>query len=73
MHLLGERHICLVKCTKLPSSLLWLDCANGIPMPSNPEMGAFWSAMGPALTNITSGAQSPTDAPNDAAARILGE
>ena len=47
--------------------------ADGIPMPSNPEMGAFWAAMGPALTNITSGAQSPSDALNDAAARILGE
>lgn len=47
--------------------------ANGIPMPSNPEMGAFWAAMGPALTNITSGAAAPADALNDAAARILGE
>ncbi len=47
--------------------------ANGIPMPSNPEMGAFWSAMGPALTNITTGAATPADALNDAAARILGE
>jgi maltose/maltodextrin transport system substrate-binding protein len=47
--------------------------ADGIPMPSNPEMGAFWSAMAPALTNITTGAQSPADALNDAAARIRGE
>ena len=47
--------------------------ANGVPMPSNPEMGAFWAAMGPALTNITTGAASPADALNDAAARILGE
>lgn len=47
--------------------------ANGVPMPSNPEMGAFWAAMGPALTNITSGAASPADALNDAATRILGE
>jgi maltose/maltodextrin transport system substrate-binding protein len=45
----------------------------GIPMPSNPEMGAFWSAMGPALGNITSGAATVEDALNDAAARILGE
>lgn len=45
--------------------------ANGIPMPSNPEMGAFWSAMGPALTNITTGVATPTDALNDAATRIL--
>jgi len=47
--------------------------ADGIPMPSNPEMGAFWAAMGPALTNITSGAATPADALNDAAARILSE
>ena len=47
--------------------------ANGVPMPSNPEMGAFWAAMGPALTNITTGAASPAEALNDAAARILGE
>jgi len=49
------------------------NAANGIPMPSNPEMGAFWGAMGPALTNITTGVQSPADALNDAAKRILGE
>ncbi|NVK07196.1 MAG: maltose/maltodextrin ABC transporter substrate-binding protein MalE [Marivivens sp.] len=47
--------------------------ATGVPMPSNPEMGAFWAAMGPALTNITSGAQEPEAALNDAAARILGK
>ena len=47
--------------------------ASGVPMPSNPEMGAFWAAMGPALTNITSDVQSPEEALNDAAARILGE
>ncbi|MBY5931986.1 maltose/maltodextrin ABC transporter substrate-binding protein MalE [Tateyamaria omphalii] len=45
--------------------------ANGVPMPSNPEMGAFWAAMGPALTNITSGTSKPSDALNDAAARIM--
>jgi len=45
----------------------------GIPMPSNPEMGAFWGAMGPALANITSGAATVEDALNDAATRILGE
>jgi maltose/maltodextrin transport system substrate-binding protein len=49
------------------------NAATGIPMPSNPEMGAFWSAMQPALTNITTGAQSPADALNDAKKRILGE
>lgn len=45
----------------------------GVAMPSNPEMGAFWSAMEPALGNITSGATSVEQALNDAAARILGE
>lgn len=49
------------------------NAAMGIPMPSNPEMGAFWSAMGPALGNITSGAQEPKAALDDAAKRILGE
>ncbi|MEM8591421.1 MAG: maltose/maltodextrin ABC transporter substrate-binding protein MalE [Pseudomonadota bacterium] len=47
--------------------------ADGVPMPSNPEMGAFWAAMGPALTNITSGTATPADALNDAALRILSE
>ena len=45
----------------------------GVPMPSNPEMGAFWSAMEPALGNITTGAQSVEDALKDAGARIRGE
>lgn len=45
----------------------------GVPMPSNPEMGAFWAAMGPALSNITTGAQSPVDALNAAAERILAK
>ncbi len=49
------------------------NAAIGIPMPSNPEMGAFWSAMGPALGNITSGAATVDAALDDAAARILGE
>lgn len=48
------------------------NAAIGMPMPSNPEMGAFWSAMQPALTNITSGQTSVEEALNDAAARILG-
>ncbi len=47
--------------------------ADGVPMPSNAEMGAFWAAMQPALTNITNGAQEPKAALDDAAARILGE
>ena len=39
-------------------------------MPNVPEMGAFWSAMGPALTNITSGRQTVDAALDDAAKRI---
>ena len=49
------------------------NAALGVPMPSNPEMGAFWSAMEPALGNITTGAQSVEEALGDAAARIRGE
>jgi len=47
--------------------------ADGFPMPSNPEMGAFWSAMAPALTNITAVTTTRSDALNDAAARILAD
>jgi maltose/maltodextrin transport system substrate-binding protein len=36
-------------------------------------MGAFWSAMGPALSNITSGTQDVKPALDDAAKRILGQ
>ena len=47
--------------------------AQAVPMPSNPEMGAFWSAMGPALTAITNQQQEPQEALDAAAVRILGE
>ena len=46
---------------------------NGIPMPTTPAMGKFWAAMGPALTNITSKAQTVDEALDDAAKRILAE
>jgi len=46
---------------------------NGVPMPSNPEMGKFWGAMGPALTAVTTGQSSVEEALDDAAARILAE
>jgi len=49
------------------------NAAIGVPMPSNPEMGAFWSSMQPALGNITTGAQDVKPALDDAAKRILGE
>ncbi len=45
----------------------------GVPMPSTPAMGKFWSAMGPALQNITSGQQTVDEALDDAAARILAK
>lgn len=44
----------------------------GVPMPSNPEMGRFWSAMEPALAAITGGQQEPQEALDAAARRILG-
>ena len=47
------------------------NAANGIAMPNNPEMGAFWGAMGPALANISGGQQSADAALDDAAKRIL--
>lgn len=46
---------------------------NGVPMPSIPEMGKFWSAMEPALKSITGGQASVEDALNDAATRILSK
>lgn len=42
----------------------------GEPMPNVPAMGAFWSSMGPALQNMTSGRQPVEDALNAAAQRI---
>ena len=45
----------------------------GEPMPNIPEMGKFWSAMASALENITNGRQSPKEALDAAAARILGK
>jgi maltose/maltodextrin transport system substrate-binding protein len=42
----------------------------GEPIPNIPETGRFWSAMDAALEAITNGLQSPTDALNNAAARM---
>jgi maltose/maltodextrin transport system substrate-binding protein len=44
--------------------------ANGVPLPNNPEMPVFWAAMHAALVAISTGAASPIDALNAAAARI---
>lgn len=43
----------------------------GEPMPNIPEMGRFWSAMEVALENLTSGRQSPEEALDAAAERIV--
>jgi maltose/maltodextrin transport system substrate-binding protein len=44
---------------------------NGVPAPNIPEAGRFWTAMDAALEAITNGQQSPRDALNGAAARML--
>ena len=43
----------------------------GEPMPNIPEMQRFFSAMDAALETITNGRQSPKDALDGAAARML--
>lgn len=44
---------------------------NGTPIPNIPEVGRFWTAMDAALEAITNGLQSPKDALDGAAARML--
>jgi maltose/maltodextrin transport system substrate-binding protein len=44
---------------------------DGVPTPSNPEMGRFWSAMKSALTNLSEGRQTPRQALDAAARRIV--
>ncbi len=44
---------------------------DGVPTPAIPEMGRFWSAMKSALTNFTEGRQSPGEALDAAARRIV--
>lgn len=44
---------------------------NGQPIPNIPEVGRFWTAMDAALEAITNGLQSPKDALDGAAARML--
>jgi maltose/maltodextrin transport system substrate-binding protein len=46
---------------------------DGAPMPNNPEMGRFWSAMVSALGNVMEGRQSPKEAMDGAAKRIQGK
>jgi len=45
---------------------------DGVPTPSNPEMSRFWSAMKSSLTNMTEGRQTPRQAMDAAARRIVG-
>ncbi len=44
---------------------------DGRPTPSNPEMGRFWAAMKSSLMNLSEGRQSPQEAMDAAARRIL--
>lgn len=44
---------------------------DGVPTPNNPEMGRFWTATKTSLTNLTEGRQTPQQALDAAARRIL--
>ncbi len=44
---------------------------DGVVMPNNPHMGRFWAAMVSALNNMTEGRQTPKEALDAAAKRIL--
>jgi maltose/maltodextrin transport system substrate-binding protein len=46
---------------------------DGVPMPNNPEMGRFWSAMVSALGNVMEARQTPKEAMDAAAKRILAK
>lgn len=46
---------------------------DGAPMPNNPEMGRFWSAMVSALGNVMEARQTPKEAMDAAAKRILSK
>ena len=46
---------------------------DGAPMPNNPEMGRFWSAMVSALGNVMEARQAPKEAMDGAAKRILAK
>lgn len=45
----------------------------GAPMPNNPEMGRFWSAMAATLQNVTQGRQAPKEGLDAAAKRIVSK
>jgi maltose/maltodextrin transport system substrate-binding protein len=44
---------------------------DGVPTPSIPEMGRFWAAMKTSLTNLSEGRQTPREALDAAARRIV--
>lgn len=46
---------------------------DGHPMPNNPEMGRFWSAMESALANVMDARQTPKEAMDAAAKRMLAK
>jgi maltose/maltodextrin transport system substrate-binding protein len=45
---------------------------DGVPTPSNPEMGRVWAALKSSLTNLSEGRQTPQQALDAAAARVRG-
>jgi maltose/maltodextrin transport system substrate-binding protein len=55
-----------------PKIQVSMACAkDGVVMPNNPQMGRFWAAMVSALNNMTEGRQTPKEALDAAAKRIL--
>jgi maltose/maltodextrin transport system substrate-binding protein len=46
---------------------------DGVPMPNNPEMGRFWSSMASSLANVAEARQTPKEAMDAAAKRILAK
>ena len=46
---------------------------DGVPTPAIPQMGRFWSAMKTSLTNLSEGRQTPRQAIDAAARRIVSE
>jgi maltose/maltodextrin transport system substrate-binding protein len=49
------------------------NAAKGEPIPNIPETGRFWTAMDAALEAITNGQQTPKDALDGAAARMVAK
>jgi maltose/maltodextrin transport system substrate-binding protein len=45
---------------------------DGVPTPSNPEMGRVWAALKSSLTNLSEGRQTAAQALDAAAQRVRG-